>query len=169
MGCMSMEPEIRRAGSVVEEGDTAVLLRYLATHDVACPLCKYNLRGLVVPRCPECGKQIKLMVGLTDSYVAPFVTLLIALGLPAGVGVLACIVMLREGTSIYRFGYRPADSFGTLSLIGFQLSIVPLIVATVLRRRFFRLGRQLQWMIAVGGMLEAAAIFAMFFASVVLR
>ena len=23
--------------------------------DVACPLCDYNLRGLSVPRCPECG------------------------------------------------------------------------------------------------------------------
>jgi hypothetical protein len=25
------------------------------THDVVCPLCDYNLRGLVDPRCPECG------------------------------------------------------------------------------------------------------------------
>ncbi len=24
-------------------------------HDVPCPLCEYNLRGLVEPRCPECG------------------------------------------------------------------------------------------------------------------
>src|SRR5262245_60898704 len=23
--------------------------------DVLCPLCEYNLRGLVEPRCPECG------------------------------------------------------------------------------------------------------------------
>jgi hypothetical protein len=25
--------------------------------DVACPMCDYNLRGLVDPRCPECGYQ----------------------------------------------------------------------------------------------------------------
>ena len=25
------------------------------THDVRCPLCDYNLRGLPHPRCPECG------------------------------------------------------------------------------------------------------------------
>ena len=25
------------------------------THDVLCPLCDYNLRGLTEPRCPECG------------------------------------------------------------------------------------------------------------------
>lgn len=24
-------------------------------YDVNCPLCDYNLRGLVEPRCPECG------------------------------------------------------------------------------------------------------------------
>lgn len=27
------------------------------TLDVKCPLCGYNLRGLVEPRCPECGYQ----------------------------------------------------------------------------------------------------------------
>ena len=26
-----------------------------APAEVACPLCSYNLRGLTVPRCPECG------------------------------------------------------------------------------------------------------------------
>jgi len=25
------------------------------TEDVPCPLCEYNLRGLIEPRCPECG------------------------------------------------------------------------------------------------------------------
>src|SRR3954468_9334459 len=25
------------------------------SRDVVCPLCEYNLRGLVEPRCPECG------------------------------------------------------------------------------------------------------------------
>lgn len=24
--------------------------------DVPCPHCEYNLRGLTVPRCPECGE-----------------------------------------------------------------------------------------------------------------
>jgi hypothetical protein len=26
-------------------------------HDLACPLCDYNLRGLQEPRCPECGHR----------------------------------------------------------------------------------------------------------------
>lgn len=28
-------------------------------HEVACPRCDYNLRGLAEPRCPECGHQFK--------------------------------------------------------------------------------------------------------------
>src|SRR4051812_30293929 len=27
------------------------------TNEVECPLCRYNLRGLTEPRCPECGLQ----------------------------------------------------------------------------------------------------------------
>jgi tRNA(Ile2) C34 agmatinyltransferase TiaS len=29
------------------------------TRNVKCPLCGYNLRGLVEPRCPECGYQFE--------------------------------------------------------------------------------------------------------------
>ena len=29
------------------------------TRDVKCPLCGYNLRGLIEPRCPECGYQFQ--------------------------------------------------------------------------------------------------------------
>ncbi|MCK6458045.1 MAG: hypothetical protein L6Q92_16135 [Phycisphaerae bacterium] len=28
-------------------------------HDIACPLCTYNLRGLTEPRCPECGYRFE--------------------------------------------------------------------------------------------------------------
>lgn len=29
------------------------------THDVHCPLCEYNLRGIREPRCPECGYRFE--------------------------------------------------------------------------------------------------------------
>jgi rubredoxin len=35
------------------------------THDVLCPLCGYNLRGLTDPRCPECGYRFEWAV-VTD-------------------------------------------------------------------------------------------------------
>src|SRR4051812_9296702 len=34
-------------------------------HDVRCPLCDYNLRGLTDPRCPECGHRFDWAV-VTD-------------------------------------------------------------------------------------------------------
>jgi len=101
--------------------------------------------------------------------VAPFVTTLIALGLPAGVGVLVCIVMLRQGMSIYHNGDRLADHFMLLSLIGFQFSIIPLLFAVLLRRRFFRLRPHFQWLIAICGLLEAAVIFGFFLIGTMIR
>src|SRR5437773_2246840 len=32
-----------------------------------CPLCGYNLRGLVDPRCPECGYQFQWRALLDDA------------------------------------------------------------------------------------------------------
>jgi hypothetical protein len=45
---------------------------YLASRDVPCPDCAYNLRDLVFPRCPECGLQITLVTlkRSADSSVA---------------------------------------------------------------------------------------------------
>jgi hypothetical protein len=37
------------------------------TRDVHCPLCGYNLRGLIEPRCPECGYRFK-WAALFDEY-----------------------------------------------------------------------------------------------------
>src|SRR3954470_8548137 len=34
-------------------------------HEVRCPLCEYNLRGLTDPRCPECGHRFDWAV-VTD-------------------------------------------------------------------------------------------------------
>src|SRR5687768_3906637 len=36
-----------------------------AEQDVPCPMCDYNLRGLIEPRCPECGYTF-LWIDLLD-------------------------------------------------------------------------------------------------------
>src|ERR1051326_1221584 len=36
------------------------LVGFLASRDVACPKCGYNLRGVESARCPECGERLEL-------------------------------------------------------------------------------------------------------------
>lgn len=46
---------------------------YLAEHDVPCPKCGYNLRGLEGHTCPECGcgfdVQSLRVIGLEESWL----------------------------------------------------------------------------------------------------
>jgi hypothetical protein len=79
---------------------THELLRtYGVDRDLPCPRCRYNLRGLVGNRCPECGKDVesylkKASIGggrgriihLTDvrERVLAFVGPTLALGLASG-------------------------------------------------------------------------------------
>ena len=83
---------------------------YLAGRDVPCPQCAYNLRDLVGNRCPECGDELALQLGLAE----PRQKLLIAglVGLSAGAGmsglllVYIAIQLVRDGhigSFIWRF------------------------------------------------------------------
>jgi len=46
-----------------EDAQRSALAEYLATHDVRCHYCGYNLRGCTEPVCPECGTVIARPVG----------------------------------------------------------------------------------------------------------
>ena len=37
------------------QADSTIPANDLVARDVQCPMCGYNLRGLIEPRCPECG------------------------------------------------------------------------------------------------------------------
>lgn len=41
-------------------GDTMIVEEYLRGHDLACPKCKYALRGTRGAACPECGTPVTL-------------------------------------------------------------------------------------------------------------
>ena len=49
--------------------DERLLLAFLEDHDMSCLVCGYNLRGLAVPRCPECGTALTQCAGLS---ILPF-------------------------------------------------------------------------------------------------
>lgn len=60
------------------------LASYLAEHDVPCPGCGYNLRGLTSDRCPECHQRLQLTVGLVEPRLGLWIAGLVALACGLG-------------------------------------------------------------------------------------
>ena len=142
---------------VTSTAEPRALIDYLRDRDVACPLCEYNLRGLTVPRCPECGRELALRVGLVEPRQGAWIAALIATALPAGVGMLLIVTIVKDG-------WPQGAEFQTLQNLGFwyYLLSIPLEGCLVWqRRRFLRIQRTMQWMIAVGlGVLGVLSIVA---------
>ena len=86
--------EAREASSA---DDAAALVEFLRERDVACPLCQYNLRGLMSPRCPECGRDLQLRIGLTEPRQGAWLTAQIALTAAAGIGVIIILMSAMHG------------------------------------------------------------------------
>jgi hypothetical protein len=119
------------------------LLQFLATRDVGCPACGYNLRQLRSPRCPECGQELRLSVGLVDQRIAAWVACLLGCCLP---GALGCVVLftLLYSASEGRggFGYVPWQV--ALMLLYLFAMIPASIYVMSTRRRFLRRSAQTQ-------------------------
>jgi len=73
------------------------LRTFLAGRDVACPACGYNLRDLGAARCPECGEELVLQVGLAEPRQAALIAGLIGLAAGAGLnGLLLGYFVIRQ-------------------------------------------------------------------------
>ena len=140
--------------------DTALLLHYLRTHDAVCPLCKYNLRNLVVPRCPECGRAIRMTVGLVEQNLWAYVVLLVALLPPAGLGLAGWVELFRQGLNLY----RPHFGFEIVTVVAFQGSLIPAVATVILRQRFLKLRSSTQARIAMIAVIGTAVLYGAFLA-----
>lgn len=72
------------------------LAAYLADKDIACPACRYNLRGLTTDQCPECRQTLVLSVAQAEPPVVQFVLAVMGLaacGVAFGIGFLMVIVI----------------------------------------------------------------------------
>jgi hypothetical protein len=118
------------------------LAEFLRERDAACPLCAYNLRGLASERCPECGREVRLSVGLADPYVRAWVAALASVGAGAGIGILMAVILLRQGWPPSQLWLLHA------SLVYFLACIPALGVLLVTRRAFLRRSRTAQRRIA---------------------
>jgi hypothetical protein len=131
--------------------DETALLDFLRDRDVACPLCRYNLRALTSPRCPECGRELRLTIGLVEPRQGAWLTGQIALTAPAGIGLMIIIVSAFSGWPEGNSRQGLMD-FAFL----FHIAMIPAAAAWLVgRRRYMRLSRRIQWS---GAALAIAAV-----------
>jgi hypothetical protein len=133
--------------------NTQPLLEYLRERDVACPLCGYNLRGLSSARCPECGREVQLTVGLTEPFMRAWVVLASATFAGAGIGLLFVLLTIKEGWPRHEPGLMK------VSVIYFEASILFTIPVLLARRRFLRWPLSSQW--AIAGVMVALTVAGM--------
>jgi len=114
-----------------------MLLAFVASHDAACPLCRYNLRGLTRATCPECGQGLSLRVGLTEPFLAAWIVMMVAVSACAGFG-LFCIV------GVLNHGFPSADPHVVLIMIYFMACVPGAVGVLAGRRAFMRLPKGAQ-------------------------
>jgi DNA-directed RNA polymerase subunit RPC12/RpoP len=130
-----------------------LLTAYLADTDVACPRCGYNLRHLTGTRCPECGDEIQIQVGLVDPRMRPYIASIVAFGIGFGGSALFGIVAAFNAPEDW-WGEWP----GILMLS--QLVVAGGCLAALLlrRRRFRTLSHKTQITLAVSAWLLVVAL-----------
>ncbi len=69
-----------------------MLHTYLASRDVECPGCRYNLRALTGTRCPECNQELVLRVGLAEPHLGAYLGAMC--GLLTGIGMAGVFLVL---------------------------------------------------------------------------
>jgi hypothetical protein len=158
MDCATASDPSDASPAVAPDSATVALLDFLSMHDVLCPLCSYNLRGLTVPRCPECGNGIRLTVGLVEVQMGAWICAIAGVLPAAPFGLLFCYAVLREGApSLHNLG---TEGLWVFFLMFYVVFAVPASAALlVFRRRFIRLPKALQgWLAAIVILIDIAAV-----------
>lgn len=139
-----------------------MLTEFLATRDEACPGCKYNLRGLVGDRCPECNQQITLRVALTEPRIGGFLAALIGLSIGAGFNGLLVVYGLIV------FGNRGGSPGPFIQITGIGAGVFGVAIFFLLRRRnaFRRLSPSWRFSVIALSWLLVAASFIIFTAGI---
>jgi hypothetical protein len=141
------------------DADREFLIHWLADRDTPCLLCGYNLRGLTRPVCPECGNELRLSVSLADPYIKAWIALLVALMLPAGLGLLWLVMIILKGPP------RGWDASVVVPMIC-QIAAIPLAGwALIVRRKIQSWDRHKQNLLAVIALVVSAITFLWIFAN----
>ncbi len=103
------------------QDDVARLLEFLSGRDLPCPLCRYNLRDLTRPQCPECRHELLLTVGVTRPRFLWFLLAVIPCafaGIAAGLLLIPMIVQPLTGGGPPQPQVFALDALGWLSALG---------------------------------------------------
>ena len=143
--------------------DVEALVGFLRDRDAWCPACRYNLRGLTSPRCPECGRELRLSVGAIEPFLRAWITLVVAACSAAGVGVLFGWLVIAHG---FPRRYGPKETILRVVIAFFMMMVVVAPGVLVARRRFLKLSKRAQWRIARAVMTVTVAAFLLMLATI---
>ncbi|HVX87218.1 MAG TPA: hypothetical protein VH253_20710 [Phycisphaerae bacterium] len=144
--------------------DAALVVAFLQSHNAVCPRCKYNLRNLASPRCPECGHDLRLAIaGAPARPIFPWALLLMTASAVAGLGVLfAAICLVDEMPRFLRDPHR-WDDITLLCLCLYSLLAIPgTLLILFVRPLFARLPIVIQYLLAIPFLLLNLALFVLF-------
>lgn len=122
----------------MDDGTTELLRAFLDGRDAPCPGCGYNLRNLQGSRCPECGDELALRVGVVEPRQGALIAGLI--GLAAGAGMSGLLIGFAILVDLFRWSGGPDDPpFWFVTIGGFLVEVAALALWLRLWRRIRRL------------------------------
>ena len=145
------------AAGLTKTTDELALVEFLRERDVECPLCGYNLRQLQRARCPECGRDLELRVGLAEPRQGAWLMAQVAVTGAGGIGLIALV-------SCTMHGWPDARRFQWVMNLQFAYYLAAIPIAAALlwqRRRYLRMPRAWQWTSAwIAAIVTFVSIFA---------
>jgi hypothetical protein len=122
---------------------------FLESRDVPCPSCGYNLRDLRGSRCPECGDELVISVGLAEPKQTAVITGLIGLAAGAGLsGLLLVFALIRH--FVFGDSLTGQDPFLEITIGGLAVEGIAAWIWLRNWRRIRRLGKVLKYPLVLG-------------------
>lgn len=138
---MESAPLTTQAPSPASRDD--LLRSYLADADEPCPRCGYNLRQLHSSRCPECGSELTLVLGLTEPRLAAYLTT---------VGVWCFGLGASTFLSVIALAFAPmswwSNAGGMFLLVLLGISALSLTLSIRRRTAMRKQKESVQWLVA---------------------
>jgi hypothetical protein len=138
-----------------------LLVAFLTNRTTPCPRCRFDLRDVREPRCPECGEPIRLQVGAARPLIWWFIVA-IAPGIFSGIAASILAIPMTVSLVLGLPGNIPpeiwfAESVGVVSV---------LLLAALLRWRWWFIARsprrQISIAVSIWGVHALATAFLIF-------